>query len=217
MCIRDSVSTAKQGISGLGLEAQRQAVQAHAVTHGLEIVAEFTEVETGTRKRNRVEIHKAIAAAKRAGAVLLIAKLDRLARNVHFISGLMESGVRFVAVDMPNVTNLTLHILAAVAEEEARMISARTKAALAVAKERGVKLGKPENMTDEARALASKANRDAAQAAYAKTVGYIRTLQQSGLSYEQIAERLNADGHTTRQGQEFKAMTVWRIVKRADA
>lgn len=208
------VSTAKQGQSGLGLDAQQTAVKRYAAANGLTITQEFTEVETGTGKRARVAIFEALAAAKEAGAVLLIAKLDRLARNVHFISGLMESGVKFVAVDMPSVTNLTLHILAAVAEEEAKMISARTKAALAAAKERGVKLGNPQNLTGEAQAAAAQANKEAAIEAYRKVAGYARLLQDSGLSLAAIADKLNAEGHRTRQGKEFKAMTVKRLLDR---
>jgi DNA invertase Pin-like site-specific DNA recombinase len=136
------VSTDKQGRSGLGLEAQRAAVEAHVVDARGRVAAEFIEVESG-RKRDRPQLAAALAAARAHRAILVIAKLDRLARNVHFVSGLMESGVEFVAADMPTVNRLTVHILAAVAEEEARMISARTKAALAAAKARGVPLGNP--------------------------------------------------------------------------
>ena len=149
------VSTARQGASGLGLEAQRASVTAYAKANGLAIVSEFTEIETGTRKKKRKVIYKELAAAKACDGVLLIAKLDRLARNVVFISTLMESGAPFVCVDFPQVTNLTLHILAAVAEEEARMISARTKAALKRAKARGTKLGAPQS--DASRAQLAEA------------------------------------------------------------
>ncbi len=127
------VSTDKQGRSGLGLEAQRSAVEAHVAGARGTVTAAFIEVESGRRK-DRPQLAAALAAARVHRAVLVIAKLDRLARNVHFVSGLMESGVEFVAADMPTVNRLTVHILAAVAEEEARMISARTKAALAAAK-----------------------------------------------------------------------------------
>ena len=209
------VSTQKQGQSGLGLDAQQTAVKRYAAANGLTITQEFTEVETGTGKRARVAIYQALAAAKEAGAVLLIAKLDRLARNVHFISGLMESGVKFVAVDMPTVTNLTLHILAAVAEEEAKMISQRTKAALAAAKERGVILGNPDNLTHEAQQAGAAATRAAAVDAYRKVAGYVVLLREQGLSYAMIADKLNAEGHRTRQGKELRAMTVKRLLERA--
>ena len=132
------VSTDKQGKSGLGLEAQRQAVVDFINGNGNKVIAEYTEVESGKR-RDRPELAKALTDCRKHKAKLVIAKLDRLARNVHFISGLMESGVDFVAVDMPQANRLTVHILAAVAEHEREMISQRTKAALAVAKERGVR------------------------------------------------------------------------------
>ncbi len=209
------VSTTKQGRDGLGMDAQRASVNAFAATHGLEIVAAFDEVETGTRKRARPEIARAIAAAKAQNAVLLIAKLDRLARNVAFISGLMEAGVRFVAVDMPQVTNLTLHILAAVAEEEARLISSRTKAALAAAKARGVKLGTPANLTRKAQQAGAEANRARAVTETARMLNYARMLRDSGLPLAKVADRLNADGYTSRNGRALSPMTVWRLLNRA--
>lgn len=136
------VSTQKQGQSGLGLEAQRAAVDAFTRQQGGKIIAEHIEVESGKRS-DRPELAKALAAAQKAKATLLIAKLDRLSRNLHFIMGMMEAGIDFMAVDQPFANRLTLHILAAVAEDEARRISERTKAALGAAKRRGVKLGSP--------------------------------------------------------------------------
>jgi DNA invertase Pin-like site-specific DNA recombinase len=135
------VSTARQGRSGLGLAAQQAAVHEHLNGGKWRIVAEFTEVESGKRADNRPKLAEALAACRVHGATLIIAKLDRLARNVAFVSNLMEAGVDFEAVDFPAANRLTVHILAAVAEHEARMISERTKAALAAAKRRGVKLG----------------------------------------------------------------------------
>jgi DNA invertase Pin-like site-specific DNA recombinase len=132
------VSTDRQGASGLGLEAHRCAVMTYIAGRG-KLAAEFTEIESG-RWNDRPELHDALAACQRLRAVLVIAKLDRLARSVSFIANLMDSGVEFVAVDMPQASRLTLHILAAVAEHEREMISARTKAALAAAKVRGVRL-----------------------------------------------------------------------------
>jgi len=207
------VSTQKQGLSGLGLEAQRFAVETYAKAGGLTIVAEYTEIETGTNKRERLEIIKALADAKARDAVLLIAKLDRLSRNVHFISGLMESGVQFVAVDNPTVTPLTLHVLAAVAEQEAVMISARTKAALAAAKARGVKIGNPANLTPEGQRMGSLANVEARRAAYSQLMDYANRMREKGMTFAQMAEQLNASGYRTRTGKPFTPMTVWRFLK----
>lgn len=131
------VSTDKQANSGLGLEAQRAA--AHRFADG-SIICEFVECESG-RKSNRPQLNAAIQSCKNTGATLLVAKLDRLARNVLFIAQVMESGVDFIACDMPNVNRFTVHILAAVAEEESRLISERTKAALAARKARGLPVG----------------------------------------------------------------------------
>jgi len=148
------VSTDKQGRSGLGLEAQRQAVVDFINGNGNQVIAEFTEVESGKRN-DRPKLAEAMHRAKVTGATLVIAKLDRLARNVHFISGLMESRVDFVAVDFPQANRLTVHLLAAVAEHEREAISQRTKDALAAAKKRGVKLGNTRTAppTSEAGAL----------------------------------------------------------------
>jgi len=208
------VSTKRQADSGLGLEAQRAAVQAYAASHGMQIGAEFTEVETGTSKRQRVEIFRAIAEAKRIGGTLLIAKLDRLARNVHFVSGLMESSVSFVAVDTPSVTPLTVHVLAAVAEQAAQMISAHTKSALDAARVRGVRLGSPQNLTDEARAKGHAANLHAAIRGSMQAACMAQELRRNGASLRAIAEKLNTNGFTTRTGKPFQAMQVKRMLDR---
>jgi DNA invertase Pin-like site-specific DNA recombinase len=134
------VSTAKQGKSGLGLEAQREAVRAFLDGGNWTLAAEFTEVESGKRS-DRPKLAKALHACRVYGAKLVIAKLDRLSRDAHFLLGLEKAGVDFVAADMPAANRLTVGIMAMVADEERRMISARTKAALAAAKKRGVKLG----------------------------------------------------------------------------
>ena len=134
------VSTQKQGRSGLGLEAQQRAVREHLNGGRWQLLAELVEVESGKRN-DRPKLAEALALCRMHRAKLLVAKLDRLARNVAFISALMESGVEFEAVDMPQANRLTVHILAAMAEHEAAAISARTKAALSAAKARGVQLG----------------------------------------------------------------------------
>ena len=135
------VSTARQGESGLGLAAQKQAVMQYLNGGEWEILAEYTEIESGKRN-DRPKLGEAIAACKRLHATLVIAKLDRLARNVHFVSGLMESRVEFIATDNPNANRLMIHMLAAFAEHEREQISKRTKEALAAAKRRGVRLGR---------------------------------------------------------------------------
>jgi DNA invertase Pin-like site-specific DNA recombinase len=137
------VSTDRQGKSGLGLDAQREAVMDYLNGGRWTLVAEFTEVESG-KNADRPELEKALAACKKLKAKLVIAKLDRLSRNLAFIATLMESGVEFVAVDIPQANKLTIHILAAVAQHEREMISERTKAALQAAKKRGQRLGNPD-------------------------------------------------------------------------
>lgn len=208
------VSTKKQGDSGLGLEAQVSAVAAHVAANGCDLIAAYTEVESG-KKNDRPELARAIAHAKRSKATLVIAKLDRLARNVAFVANLMESGVDFVACDNPHANRLTVHILAAVAEAEALAISARTKAALAAAKARGTKLG-TNNLTREGTLKGSAAGvaaiRAKKTAAYADLVPAVREMAAGGLSLRAIAARLNDDGHSTRSGKHWNAMQVSRVL-----
>jgi DNA invertase Pin-like site-specific DNA recombinase len=218
------VSTDKQGNSGLGLEAQRAAVEVHAATTGGTIVAEFVEVESG-RKVKRTQLEAALAACRARRAVLLIAKLDRLARNVAFVCRLMEAGVEFIAADLPTVNKLTIHILAAVAEEEARMTSARTKAALAAARARGVKLGNP-NLKPGTREKALAANRMAAKAITAKARRYaadmapvIAAIKTEGAtSLGAIAAALTARGVPSPNGRgRWHPATVQRVLARSAA
>ena len=211
------VSTKKQGDSGLGLEAQETAVNTFADKNGYDLVAPpFTEVETGTNKKTRPQLQAALNRCRELDATLLIAKLDRLARNVHFISGLMESGVKFVAVDMPQVDNLTIHILAAVAEQEAKLISQRTKAALD-AKRENVGEWRVSNLDDDARERGAASMQQNAIDAYKPVLFTAKLLRDGGDSYARIAEQLNENGYRTRQGKDFKAMTVKRILDRASA
>ncbi len=211
------VSTDKQGRSGLGLEAQRAAVAAHVLAARGVVAAEFVEVESGRRK-DRPQLAAALAAAHAHRAILVIAKLDRLARNVHFVSGLMESGVEFVAADMPTVNRLTVHILAAVAEEEARMISARTKAALAAAKARGTRLGNPNLPAGSAeQARAANAMKSArARARAAGVLPFIEQARQAGATtLQQLANALAARGVPTPSGRSLRwhPVQVSRIVR----
>lgn len=178
------VSTAGQERSGLGLEAQRAAVCAHLGTVRGQLVGEFTETESG-RKRNRPELSAALDACRRGPARLIIARLDRLGRNVAFVSALMESRVEFVAVDNPHASTLHVHIMAAFAQEESRLISERTRAALAAAKVRGVRLG----ATGEERAREKIA---AADAFAMQLAPVILELQEQGITTQAaIAEELN--------------------------
>jgi DNA invertase Pin-like site-specific DNA recombinase len=217
------VSTDQQGRSGLGLEAQQSAVAQHVAGVGGRIVGEFVEVESGRRK-DRPQLAAALDACRKHRAVLVIAKLDRLARNVAFVSGLMESGVEFVAADMPTVNRLTVHILAAVAEEEARMISARTKAALQAAKARGVKLGGLREGAADLRPHAVQGNA-ASAAARAKLAGdraadlapVIAELREAGaVSLAALAHGLNERGITTTRGGEWSAVQVQRVLARLE-
>ena len=211
------VSTQQQGKSGLGLSAQEAAVS--HFTHGQPdcMLAAFTEVETGTNKRHRPELRKAIEEAKRHDATLLIAKLDRLARNVHFVSGLMESGVKFKACDMPEADSFTVHIFAAMAEREAKLISERTRAALEAKRKRDGEW-RVSNLDEDARKKAWESNRKRAQENEnnRKAAGYIKILRGNGLSYQAIADKLNAEGFRTARGKRFAPTSVQRLCHRAN-
>ena len=202
------VSTDRQGQSGLGLDAQRAAVAGFVAGRG-DLVAECVEVESG-RKSDRPELLRALDLCRQHRAVLVIAKLDRLARNVHFISGLMESGVEFRAVDMPDANRLTLHILAAVAEHEREMISARTTAALAAARARGVKLGSPDPAAAAARGRAVLAA--AAAPARERAVPIVRRLRAEGLSLRGIVAALVAEGVPPLRGDAWHPETVRKLL-----
>jgi DNA invertase Pin-like site-specific DNA recombinase len=207
------VSTDKQGRSGLGLEAQQQAVQFFLQGRG-ELIQSFTEIESG-RKNDRPELLTALDECRKNKAVLVIAKLDRLARNVYFISGLMESGVEFVAVDMPEANRLTIHILAAVAEHEREMISQRTKAALQVAKKRGVKLGSP--TPKNGAKIRSKVLQDKADRFATNTLPIIKELQSQGIaSYKSLAKALNVRGIPTANSRQWYGATVKNVIARVE-
>jgi DNA invertase Pin-like site-specific DNA recombinase len=187
------VSTDKQGKSGLGLEAQREAVTRYLNGGQWKLVAEYVEVESGKRN-TRPQLQAAISHAKAIGAKLVIARLDRLARNLHFVSSLQERGVDFVAADMPDANRLTIHIIAAVAESVGRTISENTKLALAAAKARGVKLGNPNG----ARALRGKQVGNAAAVAKLKASAQLRADDLAG-----IVAAIKAKGVVTTRGIAF--------------
>ncbi|WP_437229457.1 recombinase family protein [Planctomicrobium sp. SH661] len=218
------VSTRKQGQSGLGLEAQQLAVEQFAKHSDGKVIASYKEVESGKRK-DRPQLAEAVAHARNAGARLVIAKLDRLARNVSFLSALMDAGVDFVACDNPHANRLTIHILAAVAEDEARRISERTKSALAAAKRRGVQLGSAREGhwegREEARLAGLKNGRKASIAIRREkareAVGFltarIQERRQKGESFASIAGHLNDQGYTTSRGKAWTPMAVLRASK----
>jgi DNA invertase Pin-like site-specific DNA recombinase len=215
-------STDRQQASGLGLEAQRAAIASYCTRTGSTIVREFVEVESG-RHDDRPKLAEALAFARRAKATLCVAKLDRLSRSVRFIAQVLDSGVEFAAADMPDANRMTLHILAAIAEGEAKAISDRTRAALAALKRRGVRLGshhpRVPALTARARrkgqAIGSEANRAAAVDAYSDLAPRIARLRGQGFSLRAIADQLNGDGHATRSDGRWSAVQVMRILQRA--
>ena len=201
------VSTEKQGHSGLGLEGQRNEVQ--KLLNKEKVFREFTEIESGKRK-DRPILKQAIELCKQEKATLVIAKLDRLSRNVNFISELMDGGVKFICCDMPTATEFTIHIYSAIAQEERKLISMRTKTALAIKKKQGVKLGKSENFKNEHRlkgvsarvVIAQKNENNIRARAYLTAIS--GTLQQK-------ANSLNENGFRTSKGKLFTPMQVKRL------
>ena len=208
------VSTDKQGRSGLGLEAQRQAVEDFLNGGSWKLLDEFVEVESGKRS-DRPELAKALAACRKRKATLIIARLDRLSRKVSFISGLMESGVPFLACDRPNARPFEMHIFAAMAEEETRAISARTKVAMQAAKARGTVLGNRTNLAEASR-KGSASNQERAKQWAANVKPVIERIQSAGITtLDGIAKELNARGLKTSRGGEWHKTTVARVLAAA--
>lgn len=199
----------------MGLEAQRKAVGDFLNGGKCELVAEYVEVESGKRA-DRPQLAKAVVAAKKAKATLVIAKLDRLARNVHFISGLMEAGVEFVAADLPTTDRFMLHIYAAVAEQEARAISLRTKAALSAAKAQGKKLGwaNPARCDNAKATSASVIVRSDKADEFSKRLFGLITGLRSTNSLAGVAEELNSRGVRPARGQTWYPNTVRNVLNR---
>ena len=221
------VSDVKQGQSGLGLAAQKTTAGHFLTTYPGKVLGEYTEVETGkTLKKSlkRPELTKAVAHARAANATLVIAKIDRLARNVAFISALIESGLPFKCCDMPEADNFTIHILAALAEREGRMISERTSAALQVLKAQGVKLGSArpghwdgrEHLREAGRKKAIEVSRQVRQEemtrCYEPIIPWIRDLRESGATLQGIVDQLNAKGCQTRRGNPWNVPTLRRVI-----
>ena len=215
----ERVSTARQGASGLGLEAQRNSINGYAASRDAEVLARFTEVESG-RNPNRPELGRALHLAKVTGAILVIAKLDRLSRNAAFLLTLRDSGVRFLAVDMPEANDITVGIMALVAQAEREAISRRTKEALAVAKARGVKLGNPNGAAALQRAgkgavalrKAVGLNADQHAADLTEVVADIRA--SGATSLRAMADALTARGMLTRRGGRWQVSNVRNLVGR---
>ena len=206
----ERVSTARQGASGLGLEAQRQAIDGFAASKGAEVLDRFTEVESG-RNPNRPELGRALHLAKVTGAILVIAKLDRLSRNAAFLLTLRDSGVRFLAVDMPEANDLTVGIMALVAQAEREAISRRTKEALAVAKARGVKLGNPNG---------AEALRRAGKGAVALREAVVANAEQHAKDLAEVIADIRAEGATslraiaealTQRGMLTRRKGLWQV------
>ena len=213
------VSTQKQGNSGLGLDSQRQQVQSF-VNCSECIIAEFTEVESG-KKDKREQLDAAIATAKKEGAKLVIAKLDRLSRNVNFIFTLRDSGVDFICADMPDANTLTIGIFAVMAQHEREVISGRTKAGLSVKKERlavtGDKLGTPANLTDEARknGLDARQHNAATKKENVQATALATMHRHQRATLQTIADTLNNLGFKTSTGKTFAPTTVKMLLDRA--
>ncbi len=226
------VSTEKQGRSGLGLDAQQTAVEAFIASKGADakLVASFIEVESGKRSDTRPELMRAMEHARLTGATLLIAKLDRLSRDAHFLLGLQKAGVRFVAADMPEANELVVGIMAVIAQGERKMISTRTKAALAEARKRVAVTGQREHPEikrlgcpagaahlrgqgfDRLAVQALKAKADERAAGLAATIGALRAEGVTSANAQAVA--LNARGYATPRGGKWTARTVLNVTAR---
>jgi DNA invertase Pin-like site-specific DNA recombinase len=211
------VSTRSQGESGLGIDAQRAAVARYCAATGHDLIGEFLEIESG-RRSSRPVLREAIDRAKGTRALLVIARLDRLSRSSRFIAELLDGDLRFVACDVPSANRLVLQILAAVAEEEARATSIRTRAAIAAAKARGKVFGNPANLPHNAAHLGGRAStiarRRKRDEALATVERRLRELKMQGAGYAQIAAVLNSEHYQTSQGNKWRPMAVWRAIRR---
>lgn len=209
-------STKKQESSGLGVEAQREIIQ--NFLKDKTPVSEYIETESG-RKSDRPKLIEALAECRKKGATLIVAKLDRLSRNVAFTSKLLESDVEIVFCDFPEANKLVLHIISSIAEYEAGLISQRTKQSLEAKKARGCRLGKPENLLGKLDQAVENSNRTNRQKALdnpnnKRAAAYLRTLVREEISLSEMARRLNEEGFVTARGSMFKASQVSVLLKR---
>lgn len=210
------VSTQKQGFSGLGLEAQKEIIKNYL--HTKIPIAEFTEVESG-RKTDRPKLKDALALCRTTGATLIVAKLDRLARNVSFLSNLLESDVDIVFCDFPQANKMVLHILAAISQYEAELTASRTKAALQAKKARGEKLGNPEHLMDKHEQAIAKSNQTNSDKAKnnpnnKRAVAFLKVMISQDKSLQEMTNILNNEGFVTAQGCRFVPANVKRLIKR---
>ena len=210
------VSTQKQGYSGLGLEAQREIIQNHL--YETTPITEFIEVESG-RKKDRPKLKEALELCRKTGSTLIVAKLDRLARNVCFLSSLLESDVEIVFCDFPQANKMVLHILSAISQYEAELTASRTKSALQAKKARGCKLGNPEHLLgkhnqaiqNSIMTCKSKADNNPNNK---RAVAMLRTLVKEEHSLKEMADILNREGFVTSKGACFSKATVYKLIKR---
>ena len=212
------VSTQKQGYSGLGLEAQREIIQKYLC--GKNPIAEYVEIESG-RKKDRPKLKEALTLCRKDGATLIVAKLDRLARSVSFLSNLLESGVEILFCDFPQANKMMLHILSAISQYEAELIATRTKSALKAKKARGYKLGNPEHLLDKH----NQAIQNSIKTCKAKAdnnpnnkraIAMLRILVKENHSYNEMANILNQEGFVSSKGCSFTKSTVYKLIKRYD-
>ena len=212
------VSTQRQGYSGLGLEAQREIIQNYLRER--KSIFEYVEVESGRKTdKGRPKLKEALSQCRTYGAKLIVAKLDRLARNVSFLSALLDSDVEIVFCDFPQANKMVLHILASISQYEAELISTRTKQALAAKKSRGCKLGNPEHLMDkhgEAIANSNKTNRKKAEdnPNNKRAVAMLKVLVEQGKTLTEMAEILNKEGFVTSKGYDFRPSQVYVLLKR---
>ena len=209
-------STKKQSLSNLGIEAQREIIQKHLGQ--IQPIAEFVETESG-KKTDRPKLAEALELCRKTKSTLIVAKLDRLSRNVAFTSKLLESDVEIKFCDFPEANRLVLHIIASIAEYEAGLISTRTKQALKAKKARGVSLGKPENLVNNLRKAISKSNLTNKQKALdndnnRRAIAMLKVMANQNLSLSEMARRLNEEGFVTSQGKQFTAWQVSVLLKR---
>lgn len=209
------VSTQKQGFSGLGLEGQREMIRNYL--KGKEPIAEFIEVESG-KKNNRPKLTEALELCKKTGSTLIVAKLDRLSRNVAFTSKLLESDINIIFTDMPEANRLVLHIISSISEYEISLVKTRTKAALEQ-KKKVMKLGKPENLLNNLRENVAKSNETNRQKALdnpnnKRAASMLKLLVKEDMTLQQMADTLNSEGFVTAQGYQFTSSAVHVLIKR---